>query len=64
MAFPAFWHSAAVVYASQGLRALAAYLGRDTWPLVVSGDDVVAVPGIVEAPGWEDTVRAWKDPEG
>jgi len=37
---------------------------RDTWPLVVSGDDVVAVPGIVDAPGWEDTVRAWKDPEG
>ena len=37
---------------------------RDTWPLVVSGDEVVAVPGIVEAPGWEDTVRAWKDPEG
>ena len=34
---------------------------RDTWPLVVSGDDVVAVPGIAEAPGWEDTVRAWKD---
>ena len=37
---------------------------RDTWPLVVSGDDVVAVLGIAEAPGWEDTVRAWKDPEG
>ncbi|HJR95545.1 MAG TPA: tRNA lysidine(34) synthetase TilS [Gaiellaceae bacterium] len=36
---------------------------RDTWPLVVSGDDVVAVPGIAEAPGWEDTVRAWKDPD-
>jgi bifunctional protein TilS/HprT len=36
---------------------------RDTWPLVVSGDDVVAVPGIAEAPGWEDVVRAWKDPE-
>ena len=36
VAFPAFWHSAAVVYASQGLRALAAYLGRDTWPLVVA----------------------------
>jgi tRNA(Ile)-lysidine synthase len=36
---------------------------RDTWPLVVSGDEVVAVPGIVEAPGWEETVRAWKDPE-
>jgi tRNA(Ile)-lysidine synthetase-like protein len=36
---------------------------RDTWPLVVSGDEVVAVPGIVEAPGWEEAVRAWKDPE-
>jgi tRNA(Ile)-lysidine synthase len=34
---------------------------RDTWPLVVAGDDVVSVPGIAEAPGWEDTVRAWKD---
>jgi tRNA(Ile)-lysidine synthase len=34
---------------------------RDAWPLVVSGDDVVAVPGIAEAPGWEGTVRAWKD---
>jgi tRNA(Ile)-lysidine synthase len=37
---------------------------RDSWPLVVSGDEVVAVPGIVEAPGWEDVVRAWKDSEG
>ena len=36
---------------------------RDSWPLVVAGDEVVAVPGIVEAPGWEDSVRAWKDPE-
>lgn len=36
---------------------------RDAWPLVVSGEGVVAVPGIVEAPGWEDAVRAWKDPE-
>jgi len=36
---------------------------RDTWPMVVSGDEVVAVPGIVEAPGWEDAVQAWKDPE-
>jgi tRNA(Ile)-lysidine synthase len=36
---------------------------RDEWPLVVSGDDVVAVPGIVEAPGWEDAVHAWKDSE-
>jgi tRNA(Ile)-lysidine synthase len=34
---------------------------RDTWPLVVSGDEVVAVPGIAEAPGWEGAVRAWKD---
>ena len=34
---------------------------RDAWPLVVSGGDVVAVPGIAEAPGWEGTVQAWKD---
>jgi hypothetical protein len=31
--------------------------------MVVSGDEVVMVPGIAEAPGWEDAVRAWKDPE-
>ncbi|MBA2742196.1 MAG: tRNA lysidine(34) synthetase TilS [Actinobacteria bacterium] len=37
---------------------------RDTWPLVVSGDEVVSVPGIAEAPGWEGVVRAWKDGEG
>jgi tRNA(Ile)-lysidine synthase len=36
---------------------------RDAWPLVVSGEEVVAVPGLVEAPGWENAVRAWKDPE-
>jgi tRNA(Ile)-lysidine synthase len=36
-------------------------LQRDEWPLVVSGDDVVSVPGIAEAPGWEGIVRAWKD---
>jgi hypothetical protein len=24
---------------------------REAWPLVVRGDEVVAVPGIVEAPG-------------
>ncbi len=35
---------------------------RDDWPLVVSAGEVVSVPGIAEAPGWEDTVRAWKDP--
>jgi hypothetical protein len=34
---------------------------RDEWPIVVSGDEVVAVPGIAEAPGWEGSVRAWKD---
>ena len=34
---------------------------RNAWPLVVSGDEVVAVPGIAEAPGWEGSVRAWKD---
>jgi tRNA(Ile)-lysidine synthetase-like protein len=28
---------------------------RDVWPLVVRGDEVVAVPGIVEAPGIEAT---------
>jgi len=38
-------------------------LERDSWPLVVSGDDVVSVPGIAEAPGWEGAVRAWKDHE-
>jgi tRNA(Ile)-lysidine synthase len=34
---------------------------RDSWPLVVSGDVVVSVPGIADAPGWEGTVHAWKD---
>jgi tRNA(Ile)-lysidine synthase len=28
---------------------------RETWPLVVRGDEVVAVPGIVEAPGVQAT---------
>ena len=32
---------------------------RDTWPLVVRGDEVVAIPGIVDAPG----VRARREPE-
>jgi tRNA(Ile)-lysidine synthase len=31
---------------------------RDAWPLVVRGDDVVAVPGIAAARGWEDAVTA------
>jgi tRNA(Ile)-lysidine synthase len=30
---------------------------REAWPLVVRGDEVVAVPGIVEAPG----VKAWRE---
>ncbi len=32
---------------------------RDDWPIVVRGDDVVAVPGVAEAPGWEGAV-SWK----
>ena len=32
---------------------------RDGWPLVVSGDEVVAVPGVAEAPGWEGVVT-WR----
>jgi tRNA(Ile)-lysidine synthetase-like protein len=32
---------------------------RDAWPLVVRGDEVVAVPGVAEAPGWEGAVT-WK----
>ena len=32
---------------------------RDDWPLVVRGDEVVAVPGVAEAPGWEGVVT-WK----
>jgi tRNA(Ile)-lysidine synthetase-like protein len=30
---------------------------REAWPLVVRGDDVVAVPGIATAPGYEDAVE-------
>jgi tRNA(Ile)-lysidine synthase len=32
---------------------------RDGWPLVVHGDEVVAVPGVAEAPGWEGVVT-WR----
>ncbi|HUQ22778.1 MAG TPA: tRNA lysidine(34) synthetase TilS [Gaiellaceae bacterium] len=32
---------------------------RDSWPLVVRGDEVVAVPGVAEAPGWEGAVT-WR----
>ena len=31
---------------------------REAWPLVVRGDEVVAVPGIAVAPGWEGAVTA------
>jgi tRNA(Ile)-lysidine synthase len=34
---------------------------RDGWPLVVAGDDVVAVPGVAEAPGWEGVVTARRE---
>jgi tRNA(Ile)-lysidine synthase len=36
---------------------------RDGWPIVVRDDEVVAVPGIAEAPGYEGAVRAWKEEE-
>ncbi len=32
---------------------------RDGWPLVVSGEEVVAIPGVAEAPGWEGAVT-WR----
>jgi tRNA(Ile)-lysidine synthase len=31
---------------------------RDGWPIVVSGEEVVAVPGVADAPGWEGIVTA------
>ena len=31
---------------------------REAWPLVVRGDEVVAVPGIAAAPGYEEAVEA------
>jgi len=34
---------------------------RETWPVVVRGDEVVAVPGIAVAPGWEGAVEARRD---
>jgi tRNA(Ile)-lysidine synthase len=33
---------------------------RDSWPIVVRGDEVVAVPGIASARGYEGAVRATK----
>jgi tRNA(Ile)-lysidine synthase len=34
---------------------------REAWPLVVRGDEVVAVPGIAEAPGYEGAVSGVKE---
>jgi tRNA(Ile)-lysidine synthase len=34
---------------------------REAWPLVVRGDDVVAVPGITAAPGYEDAVTGARE---
>jgi hypothetical protein len=34
---------------------------REAWPLVVRGDEVVAVPGIATAPGWEGAVAATRE---
>ena len=34
---------------------------RDDWPIVVHGDEVVSVPGVVDAPGWEGVVRARRE---
>ena len=34
---------------------------RADWPLVVRGSEVVAVPGLAEAPGFEGAVRAVRD---
>jgi tRNA(Ile)-lysidine synthase len=31
---------------------------RDDWPLVVDGEEVVAIPGLAVAPGWEGVVTA------
>ena len=34
---------------------------REAWPLVVRGDEVVAVPGIAEAPGYEGAVTGARE---
>jgi tRNA(Ile)-lysidine synthetase-like protein len=34
---------------------------REAWPLVVRGDEVVAVPGLAEAPGYEGAVEAVRE---
>jgi tRNA(Ile)-lysidine synthase len=37
---------------------------RESWPLVVRGDEVVAVPGVAAARGYEDAIRATRDSSG
>jgi tRNA(Ile)-lysidine synthase len=34
---------------------------RDDWPIVVKGEEVVAVPGVAAAPGWENVVTARRE---
>jgi tRNA(Ile)-lysidine synthase len=34
---------------------------RSSWPLVAKGEEIVAVPGIVTAPGYENAVRAVRE---
>jgi tRNA(Ile)-lysidine synthase len=34
---------------------------RSSWPLVAEGEEIVAVPGIVTAPGYENAVRAIRE---
>jgi len=34
---------------------------RSSWPLVAEGEEIVAVPGIVTAPGYENAVRAVRE---
>jgi tRNA(Ile)-lysidine synthase len=36
---------------------------RRVWPLVTKGDEIVVVPGIVAAPGYEHAVRATREDE-
>jgi len=36
---------------------------RRSWPLVAKGEEIVAVPGIVTAPGYENVVRATREDE-
>jgi tRNA(Ile)-lysidine synthase len=37
---------------------------RESWPLVVRGDDVVLVPGVACAPGFEESVVVTEDGDG